>query len=87
MGGFDKEPLRLPKFALECFILVKVCHQLAIVTMKFLPEDQKDRLFLVRIGNLSCKNLEDVVNVGIDLCAFDIKFYRVGQGFDNKGFA
>ena len=75
MGGFDEEPLRLPRFSPDSFILAKVLHQLALVTIKFLPKEKQDSLFPVRIGNLSCKNLEDVMNIGTDLCAFDFKFY------------
>ena len=40
----------------------------------------------MRIGNLSCKNLEDVINVGTDLCSFDFKPYQAKHVFSNKGF-
>jgi len=60
VGGFEEEPLKLPRFSLDCFILAEVYHQLVVVTLNFFPKDKRDNLFPVRIGT--------------DLGAFDFKF-------------
>jgi hypothetical protein len=40
IGGFDDEPLRLPRYALDCFILAELCRQLFSVIKDNFP--QKD---------------------------------------------
>lgn len=65
--GFGEEPLRLPRFSMDFFILVEICWQLVVVTKKFMLEDKLDSLLPMKLGNLSCKSLEDAMNIGSDL--------------------
>ena len=57
--GFDEEPLCLPKFVVECFVLVEVARQLIGVKNKFSIEEASNVIFPLKLGKLTCRSMED----------------------------
>lgn len=76
IGGFEEEPMKLPRHTLDYFVLDKIYRKLGVVVKRFLFEDKWDNVFLDKIGKISCKNMENSINIGCDLCTFDFKFYK-----------
>ena len=75
VGGFDEEPIDLPKFSLHCFVLEKVAQKLVIVINKFLAKDACDIIFPLKLGKLTCKSMEDAKCISSDLVKFGFGSY------------
>ena len=77
--------MRLPWHALDYFIFSEVSRQLASITKGFSIDNTIDLLFPLKLGQLSCKSLEEAICLGSDLLNFNFSFYEARSGFDNKG--
>lgn len=84
---FEEEPVRLPRYALDCFILAELCRQLSAVIKDNLPQDKWETVFPIKLHSLVCNNMNDVSIIGSNLLGFNLGFYRSRRNFDSKGYA
>lgn len=80
-------PIKLPKYALDYFVLVELCHQLAHVSKMYSPKNVIDISFLIELGSCECKLVSNTLNLKVDLFKFNFQFYKYRLNFDNKEFS
>lgn len=86
VGGFEEEPMKLPRYAFDCFVLAELCRKLAHVIKKYADLSDREALFPLELGSFSCKSFVDAASVGVDLKNFNFGFYQARNSFDNKLF-
>lgn len=87
IGGFKEEPVRLSRYALECFIIAKICRQLFLMIKDNLPQEKWESVFPIKLGYSTYSNMINASVVGSNLLSFNFGSYRGRRNFDSKGFA
>ena len=87
IGGFDDEPMKLPWYALDCFVLAKLCRQLFSIIKDNLPKEDWETTFPIKLSSLVCNNMDNASIIGSNLLGFNLGFYHNMRNFDSKGYA
>lgn len=87
IGGFDDEPMKLPQYALDCFVLAELCRQLFSVVKDNLPKQNWKLLFPVKLGPFVCSSMDNASIIGSNMLGFNLGFYHGRRDFDSKGYA
>ncbi len=85
--GFEEEPLKLPRYALDCFVLAKVCRQMFSMIKDNLPEEKWEYVFPIKPGSLACNTIINASTIESDLLNLNLRFYHETRNFNNKNFA
>lgn len=75
IGGFEDEPFKLPKYALDSYVLLEVCRQLAHVDKKLGMKSESEAIFPVELGYYSCKTISDALNLELELKKMNLQPY------------
>ena len=87
IGGFEEEPLKLPRYALDCFVLAEICRQSFIVIKDKLPQENWETTFPIKLGSLVCNSMINASIIGSNLLGFNFGSYHSQRNFDSKGYA
>lgn len=87
IGGFEDEPFRLPKYALDSYVLLEVSRHLAHVDKRFGMKSESEAIFPVELGHYSCQTVSDALNLELELKKMNLPPYVAWQGFNNKEYA
>ena len=87
IGGFDDEPTKLSRYALDCFVLVELCRQLFSIVKDNLPQQDWEIAFPIKLGSLVCNNMDNASIIRSNLLGFNLGFYHSRRNFDSKGYA
>lgn len=68
--GFEDEPMKLPRYALDYFILAKVCRQLFLVINNNLPQENWESVFPIKFGSLNYSSMINASAIGCNFLGF-----------------
>ena len=86
VGGFEDELVKLPRYALDCFVLAKLCRQLFSVIKDNLPQESWESIFPIKLNSLTCNNMINALVIGSNLLGFGFGSYQGRRDFDSKEF-
>lgn len=85
VGGFQGEPFRLPRYALDSYVLIEVSSQLAYIDKR---SGGKSRVvFQVELGYYSCRSVLDALNIELEFKKFNLQLFVARNKFDSRRFA
>ena len=85
-GGFEDEPMKLPRYALDCFILAEICRRLFSIIKDNLPQENWESMCPFKLGSLVCSSMINASIIGSYLLRFGLGSYKGRRNFDSKGF-
>ena len=74
----------MPRYALDYFVLAKVCGQMFSVIKDNLPEGKWESVFPIKLGSLACNTMINASMIESDLLNLNLRFYHERMKFDNK---
>ena len=84
--GFEEEPMKLPCYALDCFVLAEVCRQLfSVIKDNFLQEKWKS-IFPNKLSPLTYSSMINAAVIGSNFLGFSFESYQGRSDFNSKGF-
>ena len=86
VGEFEEELVKLPRYALDFFVLAKVCRQLFLVIKDNLPQENWESIFPIKLNPLTCSSIINATVIGSNLLGFSFGSYQGRKDFDRKGF-
>lgn len=85
IGGYEKVPLKLPKYPEDLLVFLEVCRQMAIVNIKYMNMGKQGYAFPL-VTPFSCKNNQMANGVENILKEYNLQYLFVRTNFDSKGF-
>lgn len=85
--GFEDEPVKLPRYALDCFILAELCRQIFSIIKDNLPRENWEMVFPIKLGSLVCNSINNASIIGSNLLGFNLSFYHSRRNFNSKRYA
>ena len=86
IGGFEEEPTKLPRYALDYFILVEICRKFFSITEDNSPQEDWEMAFPIKLGSLVCSSMTNASIIGINFLGFNFGSYHSRRNFDSKGY-
>lgn len=86
VGGFKEEPIKLPRYALDYFMIAEICRKIFSVIQDNLPEEKWESIFPIKLGSLAYTTMINALEIECDLLKFNLGFYKGRRDFDNKRF-
>ena len=87
ISGFGDEPMKLPRYAVDYFVLAKICRKLFSVIKYNLPLEDWETTFPIKLGSLVCNSMTNASIIGSNLLEFNFGSYHSRRNFDSKGYA
>lgn len=75
VGVFESEPMKLPRYALDQFVLIEICRLLGHIDKKTVGKKDSRVSFPVDLGHYICKTLSDELNLEIYFKKLNLKYY------------
>lgn len=86
IGGFEKEPLKLPCFPSDYVVFLEVCRQMSIVNVKYLNMGKRGYSFPLSTSIFGCKTNGVAKVVGTFMKKFQFLSLPAKSGLDCEGY-
>lgn len=86
-GGFEGEPLKLPRYSFDSYVLIKVSRWLAHIDKKLVTKGKSEVVFPIELDYYSCKSVSDALNLELEFKKMNLQPYISRWKFDNRGYA